>query len=40
MGALKAERRPHLAGPPELLAQHAAEVENLTLQIAAVQVRA
>lgn len=38
MDALKGERRPTVGAPPELLAQHAAEIESLTMQIATVQV--
>lgn len=38
MDALKGELRPTVGAPPELLAQHAAEIESLTMQIATVQV--
>jgi hypothetical protein len=37
--ALKAERRPNLAASPELLAQHAAEVESLTMELATLKAR-
>lgn len=41
MEALREERRPgSTTAPPELLARHAAEIENLTLELATLQVRA
>ncbi len=40
MEALREERRPgSTTAPPELLARHAAEIENLTLELASLQVR-
>ena len=40
MEALREERRPgSTTVPPELLARHAAEIENLTLELATLQVR-